>query len=295
MTPRSVLVLGATGKVGRNVVAGLLEAGLAVRALVRSPRPGGLPPQAAVHRGDVHDPASVAAAAEGADAAFLLWPGFSADGAAPAVAALARHVGQIVHLSAGRIDPEGGGVTSGVWAEVEELVRAAGVPATFLRPGGFAGNTLMWAADIRAGRPVRTPTPEAGRSLIHERDIADVAVLALCDPGRHAGQAHLLTGPAILTEREQAAAIGDAAGRSVAVETETRAEATARLIAGGGDPAWVAQALDYWESLVERPEVAVDTVERLTGHPARPFSRWARDHADAFRAPSTTGVTDARG
>ena len=92
MTPRTVLVLGATGKVGRNVVTGLLAAGITVRALVRTPLLAGLPPQVVEYRGDVHDPASVAAAADGADAAFLLWPGFSADGAAPTVAALAGHV-----------------------------------------------------------------------------------------------------------------------------------------------------------------------------------------------------------
>ena len=285
MTTRSALVLGGTGKVGRHVVTGLLDAGLAVRALVRTPHRAGLPPAIALHRGDVHDPASVAAAADGADAAFLLWPGFSADGAEEVVAALAQHVRYIVHLSSGVIDPVENHATQGVWSQVEDLVRATGVAATFLRPGGFAGNTLMWAPAIRAGRPVQIPYPEAGRSLIHERDIADVAVLALRDPDRHAGRSYLLTGPAILTQREQAAAIGEAIGRPVVVEEQTRDEAAAELTRGGADATWVASALDHWASLVAHPEIALDTVERLTGHPARPFGRWAREHADDFRAP----------
>jgi uncharacterized protein YbjT (DUF2867 family) len=291
MTPRTVLVLGGTGKVGRNVVSGLLEAGIAVRALVRTPLRAGLPPGVALHRGDVRDPASVAAAADGTDAAFLLWPGFSADGAAPVVAALARHVRHLVHLSSGVIDPAENRATPGVWAEVEALVAATGVATTFLRPGGFAGNTLMWAPDIRAGRPVRVPYPEARRSLIHEKDIADVAVLALGDPDAHAGRSYPLTGPKILTHRDQAAAIGDAIGHLVVVEAQTRAEAAAEMISGGVDPGWVDSALDHWASLVEHPEVVLDTVERLTGHPARSFGQWAREHAGAFRArPAPEGA-----
>lgn len=286
MTTRHVLVLGPTGKVGRNVVDGLLAAGLAVRALVRDPERTGLPPAVALHHGDVRDPGSVGAAADDADAVFLLWPSFSADGAAPLVEALARHVRHVVHLSSGVIDPTADRATPGVWADVEELVRGTGVPATFLRPGGFAGNTLEWAPAIRAGRPVSLPYPEAGRSLIHEKDIADVAVLALRDPATHSGRAHLLTGPAVLTQREQAAAIGEAIGRPVVVEQQSRAEAAVDM-AGWADPAWVDSALDHWADLVERPEIALGTVEQLTGHPARPFAVWAFDHAHDFRAPAT--------
>jgi uncharacterized protein YbjT (DUF2867 family) len=285
MTRSRVLVLGPTGKVGRNVVAGLLAAGVTVRALVRDPARAGLPPAVEVYRGDVGDPPSVEAAADGADAAFLLWPSFSVDGAAPVVDELARHVRHVVHLSSGVIDPTADRATPGVWSDVEDLVRATGVPATYLRPGGFAGNTLEWAPAIRAGRPVRVPYPEAGRSLIHEKDIADVAVLALLDPAAHAGLAHLLTGPAVLTQREQAATIGEAIGRPVVVEEQDRADAAAEL-AGWADAAWAEAALDHWANLVEHPEIALDTVERLTGNPARTFGAWALDHADDFRAPA---------
>jgi len=125
----------------------------------------------------------------------------------------------------------------------------------------------------------------------------DVAVLALRDPDRHAGRAYLLTGPAILTQREQAAAIVAAIGRPLAVEEQTRAEAAAEMTSGGADPAWVASALNHWASLVEHPEIALDTVERLTGHPARPFAQWAREHADDFRllSPRAVADRDARG
>jgi uncharacterized protein YbjT (DUF2867 family) len=100
-----------------------------------------------------------------------------------------------------------------------------------------------------------------------------------------------LTGPKILTHRDQAAAIGDAIGHLVVVEAQTRAEAAAEMISGGVDPGWVDSALDHWASLVEHPEVVLDTVERLTGHPARSFGQWAREHAGAFRArPAPEGA-----
>ena len=49
---------------------------------------------------------------------------------------------------------------------------------------------------------------------------------------------------------------------------------------------------DHWARLVEHPEVVLDTVERLTGHPARPFGQWAREHADAFRAQAAPEGAD---
>lgn len=78
-TPARALVIGATGRTGRHVVTGLLEHGITVRALARTPMTADLPEEVEVGVGDLDDPASVAAAAKGADAAFLLWPSFAAD------------------------------------------------------------------------------------------------------------------------------------------------------------------------------------------------------------------------
>ena len=94
----TILVTGATGRVGRHVVQGLLEEGATVRALVRNPQTARLPEPVEVVRGDLYDPAAVERAAAGVDAVFLLWPSFSAEGAEAAVAVLAlldpRHIGQ---------------------------------------------------------------------------------------------------------------------------------------------------------------------------------------------------------
>lgn len=283
MTDRTILVTGATGNVGRHVVAGLRRTGVTVRALSRRPDVAGFPAEVELVPGDLYEPDSVASAAEGADAAFLLWPAYDAEGARAAVDVLAKYVSRIVYLSASGVQDDQPPEANGVWGVVEDLVQRTGLEWTFLRAGGFATNTLEWAEQIRTGDVVRMPFPAAGRSLIHERDIAAVAVEALLDD-RHIGQKYLLTGPETLTQTEQLQLIGDAIGRRLRVEEQTAEEARQQMLAGGTDPAFVEGALSYWSSLVEHPEAVTRTVEELTGQPARTFRTWATEHAGSFQA-----------
>lgn len=288
-----VLVIGATGKVGRHVVAGLLEEGAAVRALVRHPLTAALPAAAQIFEGTLPDPVAVTAAAEGMKAAFLLWPGYDAGAAGAVVDSLAAHVDHIVYLSAALLQRGESGVMSGVWSEVERAVERSGVTWTFVRAGGFAANTLEWAGQIRTGDTVRIPYPDAARSLVHERDIAEVAVQALLD-GRLAGQALEVTGPETLTQREQVAAIGAAIGQVLHVEEQLPQEAHREYAASAG-PDFAEAALKHWATLVDAPERVSGDFERVTARPATPFADWARDHADDFSRRSTAEVAPTSG
>lgn len=180
-----ILVTGATGKVGKHVAAQLVAEGVAVRALVRDPATAVLPDGVEAVRGDLADPASLTAALaeEEVEGVFLIWPLAGPRGGAEAVAALAEHTRRIVYLSArGVPDDETAQLTEdifGTHAALERLIRASVAEWTLLRPGGFAGNTLLWAPQIRAGGPVRTAHPQAARTLVHEADIATAAVRAL--------------------------------------------------------------------------------------------------------------------
>jgi uncharacterized protein YbjT (DUF2867 family) len=254
------------------VVSGLVQRGEAVRALARDPDAAGLPAAVEVVRGDLFDPPALERHAQGADAVFLVWPFFTDEGAAAVVDAIASHARRVVYLSA----EAAGARPDSFWASVERHIERSGVEWTFLRPTGFAANTLLWAPQIRDAAVVRWPYGQAARSLIDERDIAAVAVLALTEDG-HAGARHVLTGPATLTQAEQARAIGEAIGRPVRFEELSREEAESRL--AGQVPAG---ALDTWAGFVEKPEIVTTTVEDVTGRPARPFIRWARDHAADF-------------
>ncbi len=125
------------------------------------------------------------------------------------------------------------------------------------------------------------PYPGAARALIHERDIADVAVHALTEDG-HAGRAYVLTGPAALTMAEQVRLIGRAVGREPTVLAQPPDEARAE-VARWTDPAFADTAVRYWASLVDQPEQVTGTVEEITGRPARTYATWVDDHAAEFQ------------
>ncbi|CAL9490034.1 NAD(P)H azoreductase [Nocardiopsis dassonvillei] len=276
---RPVLVTGATGNTGRHVVAGLLAEGVPVRVLVRR-EDHGLPAGVEAVVGDITDPESVAAAAKGSRAAYLVWPLMTADGVGPVAAALARHADRVVYLSAanaGSGDPQ----ERGSWGAVEDAVRESGAQWTFLRVTGLAANALQWADQVRTGT-VRAPYGRAERSLVHEYDVAAVAVRALLDDG-HAGRAYLTTGPEAVSQRDQVRILGEAIGVQARWEEQPPEEAVAELTALFGDAGYAEDALAHWASMAERPEAVSRDVERVLGRPALPFREWARDRAADFR------------
>lgn len=257
----TVLVTGATGHTGRHVVAGLKDAGADVRVLVRdaSKAPDGVD----VVQGDLTDPVK---AAEGVDAVYLLWPFFTADGIERAVEPFRGK--KIVYLSA--MSAEDGGV----WGDVEAAVEKVTGDWTFLRVTGLATNALAWAQQARTG-VVRAAYGQARRSVVHERDVADMAIEALT--GDHTKQIYLVTGPESVTQAEQARLIGEALGSPVRWEEQPPEEAKAQLGPYLGAE-FAASAVDHWASLVEDPEPVSLDVPRVTGHPARSFAEWAREH-----------------
>ncbi len=275
------LVIGATGHVGRQVVAQLASAGAFVRALARDPAAADLPAGVDVVRGDLLRPETLEPALRGVDAVFLVWP-FRTTDAAPAVLdVIARNVRHVVYLSSMGAGPD---KTDPIpfHAEIERLIESSGLDWTFFRSSGFATNTLMWAEQIRAGDVVRWPSGAARRSLIDERDIAAVAVAALTRD-RHRRVRHLLTGPQAVSQVEQVQTIGDALGRHLRYEELSRSAARELLLAAWGDPSFADSALDTWAGFVAEPELVTSTVESITGEPAGTFREWASDHAGDFR------------
>jgi len=277
-----ILVTGATGTVGRQVVAQLRERGMPVRAVTRNPGSAGLPAGVEVVRADLADPASLEPHLAGVDAVFLVWPFTSPEQAAGlgarVVEVLARHVSRFVYLSA----QAAAGRPDSFWALMERLIEGTGAAWTFLRPTGFAVNTLMWADQIRGDGVVRWPYGAAARSLVHEDDLAAVAVRALTEE-RHAGQRYLLTGPEVITQADQVHIIGEATGRTVRWEELAPSTARRELLAAWGDPGFVDSALTTWAGLVTQPEPVTQAVEEVTGVSARTFRQWAGDHISDFR------------
>jgi uncharacterized protein YbjT (DUF2867 family) len=283
----TVLVTGATGRVGRLVVDELLRAGVRVRALSRRPELATLPGDVEVVAGDLTIPTSLDAALEEADAVFLVWT--AAPATAPAVVArLASHASQhrrVVYLSSPHRTPhpffQQPNALRALHAEVEQLLAAAALDSVILRPGMFASNALhWWAPQIRSGDVVRWAYGAAETAPVDERDLAAVASRALLD-SRLAGGDYVLTGPESLSQAAQVQAIGDAIGRPLRFEELSPAEF--RRETAGTWPSGIADMLlGAWQAALGSPAFVTSTIQEITGSAPRSVYQWAADHAPAF-------------
>ena len=144
-----VLVIGATGNVGHQVVSQLATTGAQVRALTRNPDAAGLPPQVDVMRGDLTLPETLDACLDGIDTVFLVWTAPAA-AVAPALERITKHARRIVYLSAPlkTAHPlfQQPNTLRAMFEQIERLIETSGLQWTFLRPGMFAANALSWWA-----------------------------------------------------------------------------------------------------------------------------------------------------
>lgn len=270
----TVLVAGATGKVGRHVVTHLHRAGHPVRALTRHPERAALPAGVEVVAGDLTRPDSLEPALAGATAAHLI--NFGGDDYAPLetgpeVVEMLRKAGvQKVTMLSG-------------WDEstLEPAVHASDLEWTYLQPTEFMANALDWADQIRTTGTVEEPLAHTRTAMIHEADIGAVAAVVLTSDG-HAGQTYGLTGPELLSVPEKVARISAAIGREVRFVALTEAQAREKWAAAGVPP----EMIDFHFEVFDVPPgtySVTQTVPEVTGRPARTFAEWARENADAFR------------
>ncbi|MGW1953485.1 NAD(P)H-binding protein [Streptomyces sp. NPDC001920] len=273
-----IVVTGATGNVGRPLVQALVEAGERVTAVSRRICAQDVPAEAGHHQADLGEPEHLKPALDGADALFLLTSGdfMAAGGDLGPVMDVVRGAGvrRVVLLSS-----QGVG-TGDLPPVLEDAVRASGLDWTILRSGGFHSNALQWADMIRARGEVAAPFGDVALPTVDPADIAQVAAVALREPG-HDGRIHELTGPAPVSPRQQAAAIEAVLGTAVRFVELSRAQARERMLGVMPEPV-VESTLD----MLGAPAAALRRVgpdlERLLGRPGRTFAQWAARHAGAF-------------
>ena len=280
-----ILVIGGTGTVGRQVVVRLAATSAQVRVLARNPGAAHLPPQVEVVRGDLTLPETLDGCFDGIDTVFLVWTAPAA-AVAPALERITKHARRIVYLSAPlkTAHPlfQQPNPLRVMFEQIERSIETSGLQWTFLRPGMFAANALSWwAPQIRGGDVVRWPYLAAPTAPIDERDIAAVAVRALCEDG-HAGAEYVLTGPKSLSQFEQVSAIGRLVGRSLRIEEISPDEAQRELLRIGPLVA-VNMLLDAWAAAIGQPAHVTSTVAEITGAPPHTFFDWATDNAAEFQ------------
>lgn len=267
-TPITALILGATGKTGRRVVARLNSAGHSVRAGSRS---------AAVPF-NWDNRSTWAELLHGVDAAYIVYaPDVSVPGAdeqVGALAKLARHAGvrRLVLLS-GR--GEQGAINS------ESSVRSAFPDATIVTASWFAQNfSEDFLADFVAAGDIALPAGTVAEPFVDAEDIADVVTSALTTDD-HQGQRYEVTGPRLLTFADVAADLTAATGRRITY-TPVTAEESARRMTEQGVPPDLIKMLShlFTEVLDGRNASLTDGVQQALGRPPRDFAAYARDAAE---------------
>jgi uncharacterized protein YbjT (DUF2867 family) len=280
-----ILVTGATGTVGSEVVRRLAQQGEQVRAMTRDPSRMGEQIGVEVMFGDFDKPASLAEAAAGVSTLLLLsapGPLLVTHDASMLDAALAAGVTKVVKVSAiGTGERDNAKV--GAWHRPgEEAVRTSRVTWTILRPSSFASNALRWAGQIRAGDPIPNMTGAGAQGVVDPRDVAAVAVAALTSPN-HDGQTYTLTGPQLLSVPDQTTQLGEVLGRTLATIDVHRDTACEQMLASGMDRAFVDVVIHGAEFVRDGGNaVLTDDVQRVLGRPPRSFRTWAEDHRNAF-------------
>lgn len=279
---KPTLVVGARGSVGRFVLKQLLAEGVPVRVSARRPEPGRFPDGVEVFAADLTDPASLLPAFEGAGQVFLY---AQSEGVAGVIeTAQATGLERIVLLSSGSVlhpTSAGNAITEEHRAVEAAFAGASDVQVVPIRPLVLAANALAWAYQIRAGGSLALYQPDALTAPIHERDVAAVACAALTGVTT-AAVSGLLTGPARISQRDQAAAIGRAAGKEISVKELSRDAAMRRF--SRFMPAGEAEAvLRFIDDAAAGNSPATSVVEEVLGRPAIRFDEWAADHAGDFR------------
>jgi uncharacterized protein YbjT (DUF2867 family) len=273
----TTLVTGATGNTGRHVVAELVRRGESVRALTRNPSTaaGKFPAEVELVAGTHTAPERLGAALDGVDRLHITM-----------TAGLAEVGPELVRRAVGAGVRRMTVVWGGAVGPVEQAVADSGVEWTRLEPQEFMSNTLTWVESIRAEGVVREPY-DFPSALVHEADIAAVAAVALLDDG-HAERAYNLTGPESLTPSERIALLSRAVRRDIVLVPITHEQAVDRLMATGVSREDADYVIGWYAAPDDASTTVVDTIERVTGRPARTFAQWVAEHAERFQAPRVT-------
>ena len=275
-----IVVTGATGNVGGEVVAALSGSNEQVRAVVRDPRRASLPAGVEVVQGDRELPESLTAPLAGARAVFLLGGWGDMKGLTRRIAdAGVQHV--VLLSSRCVIGGKADNPITHMWLDSEAAVRDSGVEWTILRPSSFHANALRWLPQLREGDLVQAPWPQVAVASIDPADIAAVAAIALTEAG-HEQTELVLSGPEPLTPGQQVAILADVLERPLRYEPLSDEAARARM-ATDTPPSFIEAFFRFYTDGEFDDSIVLDTIERITGRPPCTFTGWAQAHAEAFR------------
>ena len=281
-----ILITGATGNNGQELIRQLTAMGHRVRALVRKPAEAAkLGGNIEVAPGDFDLPETLESALQGVEKAFLLTPvaehfvQWQKDFIEAAQRAKIKH---LVKFSGMGAHARSASELLKLHAEADEILRSSGVPFTILQPNSFHQNILSSANTIKAQGVFYWPLKNASQSTVDVRDISAVAAKVFTSSG-HQGKTYVITGPEALTFQQAAEKLSSVLGRKIQY-VDVPISAAADGMRNSGMPDWnvhaVSDLLAYFAT--GAAATVTDTVPRLLGRPATSFEQFVKDHRAAF-------------
>ncbi len=276
-----ILVTGATGNVGRELVAALVGAGEPVRALIRREEdrarlPAGV--DAAV--ADLNRPETLSGALDGVRAMHLL-AGYAE---MQTMLAKARSAGvERVVLQSSSAVPTGDldNAVARYHILSERAVRESDLAWTFLQPNSFMSNTLQWVPQLRAGNVITAPFADVPIATIDPYDIAAVSAVALTSAD-HGGRSYRLSGPEALRPADRVRILAGVLGRELRFEPQSNDDARAEMSANM--PAeYVDAFFSFFVDGTIDESTVLPTVAEVLGREPRTFEQWVRAHIEALR------------
>lgn len=283
-----ILVVGATGNVGKDAIRLLVEKKAAVRALIHRSESRAIINAYGIETviGDLCDPRTLNPAVDGVRKALLISPldprQIEMQGNFVKVILRAGNI-HVVKLS-GLATSLDSPIKSGRWhAITEKEIERSGLPYTFLRPPFFMQNILAFGQAISKNGFFESSMRDSPIAMIDARDVASIAVQVLTSE-EHLNKIYNITGPEALSFRDVAEIISGAIGKPVAYHVIEPDEEKFRLI-NKGMPEWhVDLMLEFHRFLGEGFASEVkNTFEEITGKPPRRFAEFVREHASMFK------------
>lgn len=289
-----VLVIGATGRVGTEVVNALLQRGAGVRALTRrQPRPGLFPDAIEIAIGDLSDPVSVAEAMKGVDKLFLLIGGENVPvelTQALTVYGLAKKAGlkHVTYVSVYKADQFLEVPHFANKYAVEEAIRAGGFPYTILRPAYFAQNERALRADLTGLGAYPIPVGNQGLAVVDIRDLAEAAAISLTEEG-HNGKTYDLVSSEMLRGPDAAVTWSRLLRKEISYAGHADFDGFEAQLREKGSPSWLAYDLRVmFQGFIERgfsnTEDQTARFAALLGRQPRTYSSFAEELAREWAA-----------
>jgi uncharacterized protein YbjT (DUF2867 family) len=283
-------VIGATGRVGSEVVQALLADGHSVAALVRDPdkacRVFGDPDGLDIRTTRLEDPADVAAGLHDARALFIAMGSIGVEGVlqriAVSAAATTSSIEQVTRLAVLNTSADSRGINQRGHFSIDRFAASLGVPYSTIRPAIFSASLLAAAPEIRASR-TWTGVADTGRvALIDHRDAAEAGLRVLTDPALW-GMHYDLTGPVPMSWPEALELLSAELGEPVGFRVAPERELIDRLVAAGVPPGQAELLIAReWAILAGENDYTTETFERIIGRPPRPVAAFLHEYRDEF-------------